>query len=181
MPAALAAGLVALAGIAPRLTSSPPPRRQRRQPDLRRRDRPGTSGKIQLSTLGEMASSAIEGEPGGNQSDLGLFALKNDSDADRSPLLRCSSLAGPGVVWPRLGPSAAALTPSAGIRPVSSDREADCPSHPRLRRHAPCRRAQRRRCLGQVPLKPDAYRDRRQLFTPFGRWCSARLAAVFPS
>src|SRR3954465_6173988 len=94
---------------------------------------PGTNGKIQLSTApgedGIIRRVEVLASQNGTNPTWGLFALKNDSDAqvDRLLVAPFFRLPGSGVFRPDLGSERiGALTPSAGIRPVRlTDREAD--------------------------------------------------------
>src|SRR4051794_6173545 len=94
---------------------------------------PGTNGKIQLSTApgedGIIRRIEVLAAKNGTNPKWALFALKNDSDTQMDRLLVAPffRLPGSGVFRPDLGAERmAALTPSAGIRPVRlTDREAD--------------------------------------------------------
>jgi 7TMR-DISM extracellular 2 len=95
--------------------------------------RPGENGKIELSTApgedGIIRRIGVLASQSGTNPNWGLFALRNDSDAqiDRLLVAPFFRLPGSGVFRPDLGSlRITALTPSAGIRPVRlPDREAD--------------------------------------------------------
>ncbi|MEO5804921.1 EAL domain-containing protein [Devosia sp.] len=94
---------------------------------------PGDAGHIQLSTApgedGIIRRIEVLASKAGTNPDWALFALRNDSDQQIERLLVAPffRLPGSGVFNPDLGNDRlAALTPSAGIRPVRlADSEAD--------------------------------------------------------
>ncbi len=95
--------------------------------------RPGTGGKIELSTApgedGIIRRIGVLASQSGTNPYWGVFALRNDSDVqiDRLLVAPYFRLPGSGVFRPDLGALRInAVTPSAGIRPVRLvDREAD--------------------------------------------------------
>jgi diguanylate cyclase (GGDEF)-like protein len=95
--------------------------------------RPGENGKIELSTApgedGIIRRIGVLASQSGTNPNWGVFALRNDSDAqiDRLLVAPFFRLPGSGVFRPDLGSlRITALTPSAGIRPIRlPDREAD--------------------------------------------------------
>jgi|EndMetStandDraft_2_1072991.scaffolds.fasta_scaffold02221_4 diguanylate cyclase (GGDEF)-like protein len=95
--------------------------------------RPGENGKIELSTApgedGIIRRIGVLASQSGTNPNWGVFALRNDSDAqiDRLLVAPFFRLPGSGVFRPDLGAlRITALTPSAGIRPIRlPDREAD--------------------------------------------------------
>ena len=94
---------------------------------------PGQGGKVQLSTApaedGIIRRIEVLASEQGTNPSFALFALRNDSDQQIERLLVAPffRLPGSGIILPDLGNDrVAALTPSAGIRPVRlADTEAD--------------------------------------------------------